>query len=1055
MAERGGAGGGPGGAGGGSGQRGSGVAQSPQQPPPPQQQQPPQQPTPPKLAQATSSSSSTSAAAASSSSSSTSTSMAVAVASGSAPPGGPGPGRTPAPVQMNLYATWEVDRSSSSCVPRLFSLTLKKLVMLKEMDKDLNSVVIAVKLQGSKRILRSNEIVLPASGLVETELQLTFSLQYPHFLKRDANKLQIMLQRRKRYKNRTILGYKTLAVGLINMAEVMQHPNEGALVLGLHSNVKDVSVPVAEIKIYSLSSQPIDHEGIKSKLSDRSPDIDNYSEEEEESFSSEQEGSDDPLHGQDLFYEDEDLRKVKKTRRKLTSTSAITRQPNIKQKFVALLKRFKVSDEVGFGLEHVSREQIREVEEDLDELYDSLEMYNPSDSGPEMEETESILSTPKPKLKPFFEGMSQSSSQTEIGSLNSKGSLGKDTTSPMELAALEKVKSTWIKNQDDSLTETDTLEITDQDMFGDASTSLVVPEKVKTPMKSSKTDLQSSASPSKVEGVHTPRQKRSTPLKERQLSKPLSERTNSSDSERSPDLGHSTQIPRKVVYDQLNQILVSDAALPENVILVNTTDWQGQYVAELLQDQRKPVVCTCSTVEVQAVLSALLTRIQRYCNCNSSMPRPVKVAAVGGQSYLSSILRFFVKSLANKTSDWLGYMRFLIIPLGSHPVAKYLGSVDSKYSSSFLDSGWRDLFSRSEPPVSEQLDVAGRVMQYVNGAATTHQLPVAEAMLTCRHKFPDEDSYQKFIPFIGVVKVGLVEDSPSTAGDGDDSPVVSLTVPSTSPPSSSGLSRDATATPPSSPSMSSALAIVGSPNSPYGDVIGLQVSRLPHSGEAQLSGTMAMTVVTKEKNKKVPTIFLSKKPREKEVDSKSQVIEGISRLICSAKQQQTMLRGARAGRGGRARKGLEREAGNGPSLGALGRWPEQFSHRSSPCHPQCPSMGSSGVTSSSSSWQPSGPPMSSTFQWDSSVAARPPEALSPSHFPSWHCHQPHRLRAGGGQQARAQHPFPGTRVCLSLAQVPKDTGTGTPPLPSPPTHPCAAPPHSCFSPSPSCSRPRA
>lgn len=42
--------------------------------------------------------------------------------------------------------------------------------------------------------------------------------------------------------------------------------------------------------------------------------------------------------------------------------------------------------------------------------------------------------------------------------------------------------------------------------------------------------------------MHTPRQKRSTPLKERQLSKPLSERTNSSDSERSPDLGHGTQV---------------------------------------------------------------------------------------------------------------------------------------------------------------------------------------------------------------------------------------------------------------------------------------------------------------------------------------------------------------------------------------------------------------------------------------------------------------------------------------------------------------------------------
>ncbi len=109
--------------------------------------------------------------------------------------------------------------------------------------------------------------------------------------------------------------------------QVMQHPSEGAQVLGLHSQLKDASLPVAEIRVYSLSSQPIDHEGPKAKMSgefiilpclsvcppvflyvlilrmfsvsaDRSPDIDNYSEEEEESYSSEQEGSDDPIHGQ-------------------------------------------------------------------------------------------------------------------------------------------------------------------------------------------------------------------------------------------------------------------------------------------------------------------------------------------------------------------------------------------------------------------------------------------------------------------------------------------------------------------------------------------------------------------------------------------------------------------------------------------------------------------------------------------------------------------------------------------------------------------------------------
>lgn len=44
-------------------------------------------------------------------------------------------------------------------------------------------------------------------------------------------------------------------------------------------------------------------------------------------------------------------------------------------------------------------DQTQEVEEDLDLLYDSLEVYNQSDSGPEMEDNESVLSTPKPKLK--------------------------------------------------------------------------------------------------------------------------------------------------------------------------------------------------------------------------------------------------------------------------------------------------------------------------------------------------------------------------------------------------------------------------------------------------------------------------------------------------------------------------------------------------------------------------------------------------------------------------------------------------------------------------------
>lgn len=42
--------------------------------------------------------------------------------------------------------------------------------------------------------------------------------------------------------------------------QVMQQPSEGGQVLSLCSNIKEAAVKVAEIWIFSLSSQPIDHE---------------------------------------------------------------------------------------------------------------------------------------------------------------------------------------------------------------------------------------------------------------------------------------------------------------------------------------------------------------------------------------------------------------------------------------------------------------------------------------------------------------------------------------------------------------------------------------------------------------------------------------------------------------------------------------------------------------------------------------------------------------------------------------------------------------------------
>ncbi|CAB1420159.1 unnamed protein product [Pleuronectes platessa] len=819
-------------------------------------------------------------------------------------------------------------RSFQAGSVRLCSLTLKKLVVLRELDKELISVVIAVKIQGSKRILRSHEIVLPPSGSVETDLALTFSLQYPHFLKREGNKLQILLQRRKRYKNRTILGYKTLAVGSIDMAEVMQHPTEGGQVLPLCSNQKETLGKVAEIWIFSLSSQPIDHEEAALQDGQKTKCSDNYSEEEYESFSSEQEASDDAVQAQDLEDDEYDVRKPKKQRRSIVRTPSITRQQNFKQRVVALLKRFRVSEEV-LDSEQDPAEPPPEVEEeDLD--LDSVEFENPSDSGPELDDDDSVLSTPKPKLKPYFEGLSLSSSQTEIGSIHSIRS-HREPPSPIDPDKNksgakfpdDNVSDNVSFEQPEAVTPTTELEMDNMDTFL---------ERLPPSGKMTKTEsliISSNRQEPKLCG----RRGRSTSLKERQPSRPLNERANSLDNERSLDTRCHLQIPRKTVYDQLNHILVSDNHLPDSIILINTSDWQGQYLSDMLQNHHLPVVCTCTTADIQAALNTIVSRIQRFCNCNSQTPIPIKIAVAGAQHYLSAVLRLFVDHLTHKTPDWLGYMRFLIIPLGAHPVSKYLGTIDYRYNSLFQDAAWRDLFLKPEAPVlaQENPDVVSRVTQYMVGANGAHQLPIAEAMLTYKQKrkksfhfdfavSPDEDSCQKFIPFIGMVKVGIVEQSSAASGDSDDAAPLGSLLLSSTPPQISPALKEASPTPPSSPSVNTSFCVYSSgshtelmglqvdywvaPTERKKDVEkrdssskntlkcnfrSLQVSRLPLGGaEPSPQPTMSMTVVTKEKNKKV--MFLPKKSKDKEVESKSQVIEGISRLICTAKHQQTMLR---------------------------------------------------------------------------------------------------------------------------------------------------------------------
>ncbi|XP_078592805.1 phosphofurin acidic cluster sorting protein 2-like isoform X6 [Branchiostoma floridae x Branchiostoma japonicum] len=840
------------------------------------------------------------------------------------------------PVPMKLFSSWEVERTAPNCIPRLCSLTLTRLVVLKPLETDLTSVLIAVKMQSSKRVLRSNEIFIPQSGTLDTTLELSFSLQYPHFLKRDSNKLQIMLQRRKRYKNRPVLGFKTLAVGLVNMAQVLQRPMDSDL--NMYS--KESKSHVAAVRIVGMSSQPVDHEEgatggrRKAESTDRSPGEDNESDEDDEFFSSDQEGSDSEGNiggAQDLL--DEDIRGKKSGRRKVRPT--LSRQRNFKQKFIALLKKFKVPDEVLDSEADQYAEQeghARDIDEELD-LY-NIDDLDLSDSGQEIDDNTSIISTPKPSLRPFF-------------------SQGVHTIS-------QEIPQTQVMDISDDVglrPETEGL----QDPSGDLDTH----SDMGSPARDKKIS-QKSLSPQAKERPSSASRERSISMRERKVtSKDMArERRNSTGV---PE----AQVPHKSLYDQLAHIIPSDEHLPDSVVLVNTAEWQAQtqLLAQKLQELHHRVVCTSSQADVNATFSFLVAKIQKFCNFNSQQPIPIRVVLVGGESYVHAILRPYVDQFSQKPPDWQNHIKFYIVPLGGHVLARYLASIDSKYNATFNDQTWKEAFEK--PDSSTQLDyqeVIGKISSFVLSANVTHQLPIAEAMLTYKAKVTDEESTQTFIPFVGDVRVGSSESANlSVSMDMDDgvsgSPQLASGLTATPTSTSQQAIKDMkeTATPPTSTLGSpgqmpqsentqvlltdassgavpkvKAMAMYISPSSQTEvldlqidywlssppreggkekekdkkemtkgtvktSVRWLQVNRLPVSGDVSgSSGTLTMVLVTKEKKQKKAyqltthhlnaVMRIGKKAKDKEAESKSQTIEAVNRLICTSKSQSSPLK---------------------------------------------------------------------------------------------------------------------------------------------------------------------
>jgi len=823
------------------------------------------------------------------------------------------------PVPMKLFATWEVERTPPNCIPRLCSLTIARLSIFNTLDADLNSIIIAVKMQSSKRTLRSNEISLPPAGLLDTELELTFSLQYPHFLKREGNTLQIMLQRRKKYKNRTILGYKTLAVGIINMSQVLQRQMD--LELELVGGKGGSGAVLGKVFLLSLSSQPVDHEEELSKqVGGEAGGLGECDTDEEEEFSSPDEGSDsEPMIDQ--------MRTNSGRRKSKGLSNSAARQRNLRQKFVALLRRFKVAEPEDLQALKDNPEQSSQVNdvdpEEIEDLLNELEDY--SDYGPEID-TESLGSTPKPSLRPFF-----SSSRSLIRealdkpgySIMEKPELGSDHLSD------DSSKGAMSDSHPETLTDPE-----HSDCAAGAATSS--PPQSGDEVKGSREKGERRSKLFNKENYRQGQQvlegfKQS--IKTRQSGGGAREREHCRSESYKDKLERMNSgnnldslSPRKVLLEQLSRVLPADDSLPDQVILANTGDPQASHVASKLSDSLSAkVICTAGPADVRATLTCLVTRLQKFCNTNIAPPTVMRVGLCGSDSFLNSMLRPYVELLSSKPPDWQNHFLFYIIPLGTNTVSRALANRCPLYSSLFHDDSWRDLLEKPEPTKAEIAELVGRVSQYM-AMGRISQLSIAEAMVTYKDRLTDEESCQVFVPFLSDVRVGTFCDT-----EGEEVAALGSGRPDqrNSPPSSPNISKHNIDKEFSAKrredseeftelqldywglSLDKSDKLFGTKND-GGDrkqdiekskkqtdlkssikthfknlsILHLSSSIVSHATDYQHS--FSVTYTTKEKKPKAVLKIGKKKEKSGDVDSKFQNIDGVIRLICMAKSNQPL-----------------------------------------------------------------------------------------------------------------------------------------------------------------------
>ncbi|XP_037294259.1 phosphofurin acidic cluster sorting protein 1 isoform X3 [Manduca sexta] len=772
-------------------------------------------------------------------------------------------------------------------------------------------------MHSSKRTLRSNDIAVPP---LDVELDLCFSLQYPHFVKRDGNRLQIMLQRRKKYKNRTILGYKTLAEGVIRMDQVLQRSMDMELELtgvGAKGGAA-AGQPVAKLSITGLASTPVDHDTKNNNtllITERG-----YSDEEEEGEFSSVEEADDMTYGaparrrahRQLAFNKTDLSYTKLSRSRDLSFMERERkrqsymhskahdrdsdselehsskrkgsrgklaQRNLKEKFAALLRRFRVPEELS---ERGATRDTHNAQRDIDELFqvythelESLSCGEGEDSGPDQMDTISIGSTPKPSLRPFFSSSRSLANQehhrhsnvTRHASLASAGELS--AVRERHLAALPLAESEAVRSSagdergSDGNSDGD---VTAEAPVSGASVSSSPPNETKED-KRSRLFRSATSGGNLTPAAGASRKKNSLVCG---IERPLS-------AHELPMQSPTTLEPRRTLTEQVGRLLGEEGPLPECVALAT-----GAGAAAL----HALAVPTLAAHDARPLLHALYTRATKQ----GSRRGVLRVAVAGGDAAVASALRAHAELGARRPHD-APPARFYIIPIGPNTVSRYLAASDGGYAALFSGESWCSLADRVADGAGADIgEMSNRIARYLNSIGPVVNIPIGEAMVAYREKSGDEDASQTFVPFIAEVRVGCSEGGVSSLElEEGGSPPARPSPPGTpAPPHHAHAPPDLAPLPPLLQRTEPLELQLDYWLVPGRQTEGTDTKVTVKASFRALHVTrqnthLCITYLTKEKKQKIMRLGKKKEKGGEQEVGRTQTVDGVARLICSAK----------------------------------------------------------------------------------------------------------------------------------------------------------------------------